>query len=155
MGGCKVQTGKTIALLGKMGHNCWRNLVCPNFINRTNPFEIRVGQHALQYIGPFYNPCHGNTFASSTAREIRAWVKENALTAIRQADYVFAYIDDATCYGTIYELGFAMSRGKQLGIAFSSDTFATELWFADPEPTIAVNGKESLEDWLNKQETGK
>jgi hypothetical protein len=48
---------------------------------------------------------------------------------IRQSDWVFAYIDDVTAYGTLFEIGYALARSVRVAVAFPEDLMADELWY--------------------------
>jgi hypothetical protein len=62
----------------------------------------------------------------------------NARTIINRqriaiASHVFAFIDQADCYGTLIELGMAAELGKRIAVAFGKNpTFKQirELWMA-------------------------
>jgi hypothetical protein len=45
-------------------------------------------------------------------------VCHNIRTAIKRADLVFAWINSADCYGTLFEIGYAVALGKAVVIAF-------------------------------------
>ncbi len=50
-----------------------------------------------------------------------------------RADYVFAYIESADCYGTLIELGMASARGIPTVIGFApelSPSDRDDLWMA-------------------------
>lgn len=85
----------------------------------------------------------------------RSVVIDMCLDAIRRADVVFAWIDDPTCYGTIYELGYARGIGKPVCV-IGQEEFR-DLWFAtsaadysDFTPFDDWTPDEALRLWLNK-----
>lgn len=55
------------------------------------------------------------------------YVVKQCHDAIDRADVVFAWIDDLTAFGTIFELGYAVGR-KQVYLA-SPDEVSNDLWF--------------------------
>jgi very-short-patch-repair endonuclease len=79
--------------------------------------------------GPFFIGCdHGCTHGESTHAtaggcvqshygDMRAEARWLCLKAINRSDIVFAWLDDATAYGTIAELGYASALGKRIVIA--------------------------------------
>ncbi len=79
--------------------------------------------------GPFFVGCdHGCTHGKSTHAiaggcvqshygEMRDEARRLCLAAIRGSDIVFAWLDDATAYGTIAEIGYASALGKRIVVA--------------------------------------
>lgn len=51
------------------------------------------------------------------------------LKQIDNSDLIFAYIDDETCYGSIYEISYAVSRGKYVVIIFANKKLMSDMWF--------------------------
>jgi hypothetical protein len=49
---------------------------------------------------------------------------------IKLADYVFAYLDDLTAYGTLVEIGFAYASGIPVAIALSPKLERKHIWYA-------------------------
>lgn len=56
-------------------------------------------------------------------------VYDICLKQIDNSDLVFAYIDDSTCYGSIYEISYAVSRGKYVVIIFANKKLMGDMWF--------------------------
>ena len=48
---------------------------------------------------------------------------------IKRADIVIAYINDDTCYGTLFELGLAKQMGKQIVTIFDNKERKRKMWF--------------------------
>ena len=46
------------------------------------------------------------------------------------ADYVFAYLDNLTAYGTLVEIGFAYASGIPVAIALSPKLERKDIWYA-------------------------
>lgn len=105
---------------------------------------VTVCGTTLDYTGPWWMDPHsgGHSVANDTAfphgygsffesvpdlcdgsdsrkKEVFSAIKE----AITLSDMVFAWIDSADCYGTIFELGYARALGKVIVVAMS-DRFA-------------------------------
>jgi len=51
------------------------------------------------------------------------------LEAVRKSDMVFAWIDDPTCYATLFEMGYAHGLGIHTVVAYPKDFDKSELWF--------------------------
>jgi hypothetical protein len=96
------------------------------------------------YVGPYFLSCdhgcgHGDDSHGSAAQEpdysaskhgeIRAAPRVVALcqAALHRADIVFAWIDEADCYGTVAEVGYAKALGKTVWIA--GPRRFRDLWF--------------------------
>ncbi len=67
--------------------------------------------------------CSGHSFTREEVTQI-------CVRQIHSSDMVFAYIDDPTCYGTLFEIGFAKSAGKSIAVMFKSQDMADDMWFA-------------------------
>jgi hypothetical protein len=102
------------------------------------------------YVGPYFISCNHGCFHGDNAHGVGAVPKgcadpsgghddigdpalvvEKCLTAIDRADFVFAWLDDPTAYGTIFELGYA--KGRKIPVAYASpvasDPRTADLWF--------------------------
>lgn len=99
----------------------------------------------FDYVGPFFTDLSDETFCghgswlayphavnphhlrewkhSADTPIIRASVVERCLRAIASADLVFAWIDDLSCYGTLFELGYATALGKRVAVRFAQGDF--------------------------------
>ena len=72
--------------------------------------------------GGTWSGCAGYTFTREEVMQI-------CLHQIHRSDMVFAYIDDLTCYGTLFEIGFAKSTGKTVIVMFDKQETADDMWF--------------------------
>lgn len=73
---------------------------------------------------------HGGTWSGCAGYSFtREEVMQICLHQIHRSDMVFAYIDDPTCYGTLFEIGFAKSAGKTVVVMFDKQETADEMWF--------------------------
>jgi hypothetical protein len=109
-----------------------------------------LGEH--DYTGPYFVRCdhgcyhgagsHGvgvdpvdaqrgaelrNGCQSDGTNDGRSWVVEACLTAIRNSHIVFAWLDTADAYGTLFEIGFARSEG--LPVVLAGPREIPDLWF--------------------------
>ena len=93
----------------------------PFFLSCDHSHYHGEGNHGLGINCP--NGCYGeNTFTEKEVYDI-------CLQQIKKSDVVFAYINDDTCYGTLYELGYAKSLGKKIIILFESGKLMKDMWF--------------------------
>jgi len=111
----------------------------------TGPFTISC-DHGCAHSGDFGavrfgtgnhgagEACYGNPagMLAEDANAIRKRdVHRNSMDGIAHADAVFAYIDDAECYGTLVEIGAAYAIGVPVFIGKPLSFFSGELWFAE------------------------
>ena len=73
--------------------------------------------HTLGYSG-----CSGTTFSRNEVVRI-------CKNQIDRADMLFAYINSADCYGTLFEIGYASGTGKPVAVMFANDDLANSMWF--------------------------
>ena len=101
-----------------------------DFRDAPDEWMLRDGSKSPYAVtGPFFVSCdHGCTHGQSThatvggcvqphAGEMRMEARRLCLAAIRRSDIVFAWLDDATAYGTIAEIGYASALGKRIVVA--------------------------------------
>ena len=156
-----------VYLAGKIKSNGWRQEIVDirnNFYGDKknkirNGIEIRY-KNNIYITGPFflscdhscyhgdnshgvglnsYNDCYGLTDNFSEDE-----VKDICLRQIKKSDVIFAYINDDTCYGTLYELGYAKSLGKKIIILFESGKLMKDMWF--------IYQKEDIVELVDKSE---
>lgn len=60
----------------------------------------------------------------------RAHVVDLCLQGVRRADLVFAWLDDPSGFGTIYELGYARGYGRRVVLAAPDAPWMADCWFA-------------------------
>ncbi len=105
------------------------------------PNVVSVCGKRLNYAGPWWNDfdsCGHSVSRNSESPhgygcDRRREVFCNVSMALQfHCDLVFAWIDSADCYGTIFEIGFAKSIGKVVVVAmsdeFASTPAANEMW---------------------------
>lgn len=77
--------------------------------------------------GATYDCCHSGY---KEGKSIRQAVFQRAMFGIHEADYVFAWVDDDQCFGTLVEIGFARALGKKIFIGIPPHIEPRgELWF--------------------------
>lgn len=101
------------------------------------------------YTGPYFQRCdhgcfHGEDSHGTAAQSpdydedaggsrhgdipLAGRVVSLCLEAIDHSDLIFAWIEDPTCYGTLFEIGYATAMGKQVWLAFPGPGFR-DFWF--------------------------
>ena len=120
---------------------------------RTLPMAIL---RQFDYVGPFFTDLAGvghggglffdhGLYKESSARDdmtirraaLRNTVVALCLDAIARADLVFAWIDDPTCYATLFELGVARGLGKDVvimmppyaSLSVDAEYISEDFWF--------------------------
>ena len=48
---------------------------------------------------------------------------------IDDSNFVFAFIDSTTCYGTLCEIGYAIGKGIPVAVMFSDKSIRKDMWF--------------------------
>jgi hypothetical protein len=106
----------------------------------------------FSYSGPFFIACdHGCSHGENTHgydegclgpafydeikrrdnTQRKVHIAEQCRKALERSDYVFAWIDDLTAYGTLFELGYAKALGKKIFLAIPEHFHdERELWFS-------------------------
>lgn len=59
----------------------------------------------------------------------RSYLINKCRAAIDDSDMVFAWLDDPTAHGTIWELGYAAGKGIQTAVGFNGTQDMSDLWF--------------------------
>lgn len=145
-----------IYLAGKIAKNDWRHGVVADLrgegwvtgheVNNYRQIPIPglvlakaiYGKH--DYTGPYFASCDHGCGHGSNSHGVNvggggcitpprsADVVNMCLRGIQECDMVYAWIDSPDAYGTLAEIGFAVSEGKKVYVA-GSQRF-TDLWFA-------------------------
>ena len=142
-----------VYLAGKIEANGWRQQIVDirngamfwgeYNINTIKNLKLQYNKN-IDITGPFFLSCdhscyHGeNSHGLGIQREEGCYcektfseeqVNDICLSQIRKSDIVFAYINDDTCYGTLYELGYAAALGKKIAILFDLPERIKKMWF--------------------------
>lgn len=128
---------KKLYIAGKIAP--WREIfIAPE--HRTNSFyklDWAPGNHR-EYIHPDYLKWYAGPFHSKDQHLIigelvhEEHTHQRNLQAIDNCDTLVAYITTKDCFGTIYEIGYAKAKGKQVVILFDSrlpKSFIEDMWF--------------------------
>jgi len=87
--------------------------------------------HGPSEHGPLIgNGCSGSEAGPQEKAARRKEVFRLNILRIERSTHIFAYIEDLTAHGTLFELGAAFRAGKPIGIGFPEKFDASSLWFA-------------------------
>lgn len=154
-----------IYLAGKIKSNGWRQKI---FDMRNNFYGFNFYNHEklknaiVPFIdnvcitGPFFLSCdhscyhgeqsHGLGVNEQTCYD-NAFTEDEVIdictTQIKRADMIIAYIDDNTCFGTLFELGMAKEMGKKVITIFDNRKREKQMWFIAKNSDYTTN----LEDF--------
>lgn len=130
-----------------------RNIHMDDFEKHFGELPVISKYPYIQVTGPFFLSCdhgcyhgeqshgvgavewkdiagHGGTWSGCSGYSFtREEVMQICLHQIHRSDMVFAFIDDPTCYGTLFEIGFAKKAGKTVVVMFSEQKMADDMWF--------------------------
>lgn len=158
-----------IYLAGKISKNCWRHGIVKD-LRDTEPTD-RILPGAIfdkhDYVGPFFESCdhgcnhilasHGASVETCGVLEVdedrRRAVRRRCLEGVAQADLVFAWVDDVTCFGTLFEIGYA--HGLKKKIVLAAPAMPPELWFAfsGHEMVLTSTPAEALKQFFASMES--
>jgi hypothetical protein len=130
---------KNIYLAGKISKNCWRHPLVPG-LRSMDWSDAPVKCKDYDYVGPFFTGCdhgcyhgpasHGNLnpglgcgFPVVTQLQVRS----HCINAVTVSDILFAYIDAPDCYGTVIEIGHALSSHIPVAIAFAPNMTSKQI----------------------------
>lgn len=141
-----------VYLAGKIEPNGWRQKIIDirnNFFGEEkdkirNGITIKYNDH-INITGPFFLSCDHSCYHGNNSHGVglssyndcyglsdhftEDEVKHICLEQIKKSDVIFAYINDDTCYGTLYELGFAAALNKPILLLFDSNKRRKNMWF--------------------------
>jgi hypothetical protein len=95
----------------------------------TGPIYQEMGGHGVAH-GPNQ---HGTMMADNhgwVAEDDRTETVRRCLGAVQRSDFVFAWIADLTCYGSLVEIGFAHAVGVPVYIGVMYGVSHEDIWFA-------------------------
>jgi hypothetical protein len=141
------QVKPVIYFAGKISKHGWRDTLLGHRAGGVGEPDIWNPDFMLEtpgfhYGGPFFISCdHGCGHARNAhgaeccenpdlrKTQLLVWSLNRA--RLGQADVVFAYIDEVTCFGTMFEIGMATEMGKPIVIGFGphlTSTQISDLW---------------------------
>ena len=169
-----------VYLAGKIKSNGWRQQLIDirdNFSGEEK-YKIRKGitvryDNHIIITGPFFLSCDHSCYHGENSHGVglnkyypdgerydcyglrdqftEDEVKDICLRQIKKSDVIFAYINDDTCYGTLYELGYAKSLGKKIIILFESGKLMKDMWFIYQKADIVELVDKSERDYSIKR----
>ena len=141
-----------VYLAGKIEPNGWRQKLIDirnNFSAEKkdkirNGVTIKYNDH-INITGPFFLSCDHSCYHGDNSHGVgldshsdcygltdyfsEDEVKNICLQQIKKSDVIFAYINDDTCYGTLYEIGYAAALNKPILLLFDSNKRCNNMWF--------------------------
>jgi len=150
----------TIYFAGKIAKRNWRTEILGSRVGSNNnaydnidslfdpKIDLREDRGSFWYGGPFFiscdhscahgpgrhaasGSCYDGGYDTLLGTRPKIWAANCAL--IERADHVFAYIDEADCFGTLIELGYAAALKKPLRVVFGRNVPIEkfdDLWMA-------------------------
>lgn len=166
-----IEDFKKVYFAGKIGRNDWRHTLVPL---RGESKEIILIKEKVIYTGPFFLSCdhgcfHGeHSHGKGIGKDVQCYGQEDERSnkksdvfticknQILKSSHIFTYIDSDDIYGTIFEIGFAYSFGKNIFIAIKTDgtnkKFINDIWFmcqGANKVVYVTDEKEAFSDFLN------
>lgn len=143
-----------IYLAGKIEKNGWREEIVGyrcNGMGGGDYSKEEIADHYFRYnndtiiTGPWFLACdhgcyHGDNSHGLGINKLgcpeangdifsEKEVYDICIHQIDHSDIVFAYINDNTCYGSIYEIAYAYAVGKYVIIIFDNEELMSDMWF--------------------------
>lgn len=120
-----------IYLAGKIASVDWRHMIVRGLTEKLKGPELATAWPIMEgsiysihdYTGPYF------ATIDKTVEARPAKVHRLCLEAVDNSDLIYAWVDDETCYATIYEMGYAVAKGKYTAVAYPPDFDKSELWF--------------------------
>lgn len=137
-----------VYLAGKIDMNGWRTVIFPRMRYMNNSYRI-FGTDCepttidnLYVTGPFFISCDHGCYHGDASHGVGAdgdgcegsgipasVVPKVCMDQIERSNFVFAYIDDPTCFGTLCEIGYAVGKGIPVAVMCSTDKLRDNMWF--------------------------
>lgn len=141
-----------VYLAGKITSSGWREKIAPIRDDvRNNIYKVKyVGTFIKDLLttGPFFISCDHGCYHGDTLHGVGAYGPEDTDTPgcegdgvpkcmvpticthqIDDSNFVFAFIDSVTCYGTLCEIGYAIGKGIPVAVMFSDESLKKDMWF--------------------------
>lgn len=153
-------------LAGKIAAHDWRHQIAVNLRNASPKddellpihhmiYNEPTPAHVSMFGGPYFISCDhrcyhgpGTHGADETGCEggncdgmERGEVVSKCLSWIDRATDVFAWINTYDCYGTLFELGYALARGKRISLYMPTNFYLDDISDrSGMDPTRVVSG---------------
>lgn len=122
---------RSIYMAGKVEQNCWRGDITLglrsaglNSDERLDWPRFLIPGTRLEYVGPYFVSCdhgcshgdmtHGQGPGCSDTAPAAKDLSRACLSAVRDADWIFCWINQLDCYATLIELGYAARDGRKI-----------------------------------------
>jgi hypothetical protein len=145
-----------IYFAGKIANKEWREECFPHnypwdiSCGSSNPDSFAVLCDGIRYGGPFFSECkharRGHTkrcCTEETPSAVHHYIWHQNKGLIRNAQYVFAYINETDCFGTMMEVGMAASMRKDIVVCLGpslSTNQQDDMWMLSMASTRPVWG---------------
>ncbi len=141
-----------VYLAGKITSNGWRENIAP--IRDDVGEDIYGVKYVQTFIkglittGPFFISCDHGCYHGDTLHGVGAYGSDDVnipgcvdegipkcmvpticTHQIDESNFVFAFIDSTTCYGTLCEIGYAIGKGIPVAVMFSDESLRKDMWF--------------------------
>ena len=157
-----------VYLAGKIGHHGWREKIVqriddlPGEIYTKDPSMTYID--CLYTTGPFFICCDHGCYHGTESHGVGAYSDNDFDTdhgfypdlccgpgvpselvpiicknQIVSSDFVFAYIDSDTCYGTLCEIGFAVGKGIPVVTMFANEELRKSMWFVAELADVVID----------------
>lgn len=132
---------------------CWDVEEDPIWYDKELEFNEKI-----DIVGPWFISCDHSCYHGERSHGVGAWkhvactgtdpiddvfVSEICEIQIKKSDVVFAYIDDDTCFGSLWEIGYAYALKKKVILLFDTTKRQRDMWFISNCANISVS-KEGL-----------
>ena len=157
-----------VYLAGKISKNDWRVPIvgyrCNNLYggDKIENYNVKYNNDII-ITGPWFLSCdhgcyhgdnsHGLGICQLGCNEANGDyyserdVYDICLRQIDKSDIVFAYINDDTCYGTIFEIAHAISIGKRVLVIFGNERLMSNMWFlCQGADIVNLKGEKSIKE---------
>ncbi|MBO7710583.1 MAG: hypothetical protein J6S83_08950 [Lachnospiraceae bacterium] len=159
-----------VYLAGKIGHHGWREKIVqrvdelPDEIYIKKPSATYID--GLYTTGPFFICCDHGCYHGAESHGVGAYSDADFDTnhgfypdlcsgtgvpselvpiicknQITSSDFVFAYIDSDSCFGTLCEIGFAVGKGIPVVTMFASKELRKSMWFVAEIADVVVDNE--------------
>ena len=153
-----------VYLAGKIEPNGWRQKI---FDMRNSFIDDEVIPHLdnitistewdknIQITGPFFLSCDHSCYHGERNHGLGIHAPVSCITGgrthtgnevinickkqIERCDVLFAYINDDTCYGSLFEIGWAKALGKKIITIFDNTKRMEDMWFISKNSDYSIS----------------
>ena len=154
-------------LAGKIAPNGWRNKIVKTYIDARDITKEQYAEtyiEGLYVSGPFFIGCDHGCYHSRHGHGVGAYDTEAfneefgflgelcdgegypasvvptiCESQIKRSNFIFAYINSDTCYGTLCEIGYAIGKGVPVAVMFTTQELKKKLWFVSEMSNIVFD----------------